>query len=68
LAGRAARIAATQCQQVLAGIGFTAEHSFHRFLARALVLDSVLGSASELPTVIGAQLLSAGTIPRLVDL
>lgn len=68
LAGRAARIAATQCQQVLAGIGFTAEHPFHRFLARALVLDSVLGSASELPSVIGARLISAGTIPRLVEL
>jgi Acyl-CoA dehydrogenase, C-terminal domain len=68
LAGRAARIAATQCQQVLAGIGFTAEHPFHRFLVRALVLDSVLGSATELPTVIGAHLISAGTIPRLVDL
>ncbi|MCA4760682.1 hypothetical protein KXD96_26185 [Mycobacterium sp. SMC-2] len=68
LAGRAARIAATQCQQVLAGIGFTAEHPFHRFLARALVLDSVLGSASELPTVIGAHLISVGAIPRLVDL
>jgi hypothetical protein len=68
LAGRAARIAATQCQQVLAGIGFTAEHPFHRFLARALVLDSVLGSATELPTLIGARLISTGTIPRLVDL
>ncbi len=68
LAGRAARIAATQCQQVLAGIGFTAEHPFHRFLARALVLDSVLGSAAELPAVIGAHLISAGTIPRLVEL
>jgi Acyl-CoA dehydrogenase, C-terminal domain len=68
LAGRAARIAATQCQQVLAGIGFTAEHSLHRFLVRALVLDSVLGSASELPTMIGARLISAGTIPRLVEL
>jgi hypothetical protein len=68
LAGRAARIAATQCQQVLAGIGFTAEHPFHRFLARALVLDSALGSAAELPAVIGARLISAGTIPRLVDL
>ena len=60
LAGRAARIAATQCQQVLAGIGFTAEHPFHRFLARALVLDSVLGSAAELPTVIGARLSRPG--------
>jgi hypothetical protein len=68
LAGRAARIAATQCQQVLAGIGFTAEHPFHRFLARALVLDSVLGSAAELPTAIGAHLISAGTVPRLVEL
>jgi len=68
LAGRAARIAATQCQQVLAGIGFTAEHPFHRFLARALVLDSVLGSATELPAVIGARLISVGTIPRLVEL
>jgi hypothetical protein len=68
LAGRAARIAATHCQQVLAGIGFTAEHPFHRFLSRALVLDSVLGSATELPEVIGARLISAGTIPRLVDL
>jgi hypothetical protein len=68
LAGRAARVAATQCQQVLAGIGFTAEHPFHRFLARALVLDSVLGSATELPAVIGAHLITAGTIPRLVDL
>jgi hypothetical protein len=68
LAGRAARIAATQCQQVLAGIGFTAEHPFHRFLARALVLDTVLGSATELPATIGARLLATGTIPRLVDL
>jgi hypothetical protein len=68
LAGRAARIAATQCQQVLAGIGFTAEHPFHRFLARALVLDSVLGSAAELPRAIGARLIAVGTIPRLVEL
>jgi hypothetical protein len=68
LAGRAARIAGTHCQQVLAGIGFTAEHPFHRFLARALVLDSVLGSAAELPKAIGAHLDSAGRIPRLVEL
>jgi Acyl-CoA dehydrogenase, C-terminal domain len=68
LAGRAARIAATHCQQVLAGIGFTAEHPFHRYLARALVLDSVLGSAVELRRAIGQQLVSTGTIPRLVEL
>jgi hypothetical protein len=68
LAGRAARIAATHCQQVLAGIGFTAEHPFHRFLTRALVLDTVLGSAAELPAVIGARLATLGAIPRLVEL
>jgi hypothetical protein len=68
LSGRAARIAATQCQQVLAGIGFTAEHPFHRYLARALVLDKLLGSASDLPAQIGARLASAGTLPRLADL
>ncbi|WP_330254996.1 acyl-CoA dehydrogenase family protein [Nocardia sp. NBC_00565] len=68
LAGRAARIAATQCQQVLAGVGFTAEHPFHRFLVRALVLDSLLGSAAELPSVIGTQLVLCGSIPRLVQL
>ena len=68
LAGRAARLAATHCQQVLGGIGFTAEHPFHRYLARALTLDSVLGSTSELRRAIGQQLVSAGTIPRLVEL
>jgi hypothetical protein len=68
LAGRSARIAATHCQQVLAGMGFTAEHRFHRYLARALVLDSVLGSAVELRRAIGHQLVSTGTIPRLVEL
>jgi hypothetical protein len=68
LAGRAARIAATQCQQVLAGVGFTAEHPFHRYLARTLVLDRVLGSAAELPTEIGGALAAAGAIPRLAEL
>ena len=68
LAGRAARIAATQCQQVLAGIGFTAEHPFHRYLARTMVLDGVLGSAAELPAEIGRELAAAGAIPRLAEL
>src|SRR5581483_188536 len=36
LAGRAARVVATQCQQVLAGIGFTTDHPFHRYLKRTL--------------------------------
>jgi hypothetical protein len=68
LVGRAARLAATHCQQVLAGLGFTAEHPFHRYLARALVLDRLLGSAAELPAEIGARLAAAGHIPRLAEL
>jgi acyl-CoA dehydrogenase-like protein len=68
LAGRAARIAATHCQQVLAGLGFTSEHPFHRYLARALVLDRLLGSAAELPAVIGSRLTAAGHLPRLAEL
>jgi hypothetical protein len=68
LAGRAAKIAAAQCQQVLAGIGFTAEHPFHHFLNRVLVLDRVMGSSSELPAAIGARLAGTGKIPRLAEL
>ncbi|MDX6215691.1 MAG: hypothetical protein QOG99_1275, partial [Frankiales bacterium] len=68
LAGRAAKIAATQCQQVLAGIGFTAEHPFHRYLKRVSVLDRFLGSATELPALIGARLIELGALPRLVEL
>ncbi len=33
LAGRGARTASRHCQQVLAGIGFTTEHQFHRYAA-----------------------------------
>jgi hypothetical protein len=31
VAGRSARIAMRHCQQVLAGVGFTTEHPFHRY-------------------------------------
>ena len=36
VAGRTARTVAAHCQQVLAGIGFTTEHPFHRFLKRTM--------------------------------
>jgi hypothetical protein len=41
---------------------------FHRFLACALVLDPVLGSAAELRVAIGRYRLGAKTIPPLVEL
>lgn len=68
LAGQAALTTATHAQQVLAGIGFTAEHRFHLWLKRMLVVDTLFGSASSLPTEIGQDLLTRGTTPRLIQL
>jgi len=68
LAGHAARTTATHAQQVLAGIGFTTDHAFHRWLKRTLVVDALFGSATTLPAEIGAELLARGEAPRLVEL
>ncbi|MBF4998255.1 acyl-CoA dehydrogenase [Nocardia sp. BSTN01] len=67
-AGHAARLAARHCQQVLGGIGFTAEHDFHRHARRALILDGLLGSAVELTREAGAWVRTRGTAPRLAQL
>ncbi|MGW0246194.1 acyl-CoA dehydrogenase family protein [Nocardia goodfellowii] len=67
-AGRAALTTARHCQQVLGGIGFTAEHDLHRHIRRTLVLDGLLGSARELTREAGAHLRDSRTAPRLVDL
>jgi hypothetical protein len=45
-AGRSARAVARHCQQVLAGIGFTAEHPFHHLFRRTVVLDQLLGGSA----------------------
>ena len=58
----------THCQQVLGGIGFTAEHALHRHIKRSLVLDGLLGSARELTREAGARLREEGSAPRLVHL
>ncbi|MEU9288616.1 acyl-CoA dehydrogenase family protein [Streptomyces sp. NPDC048275] len=67
-AGQAALTAARHCQQVLGGIGFTAEHDLHRHVRRALVLDGLLGSARELTREAGALVRSGRSAPRLVQL
>lgn len=67
-AGGAALTAARHCQQVLGGIGFTAEHGLHRHIRRALMLDGLLGSARELTREAGSMLRARGCAPRLVDL
>jgi hypothetical protein len=67
-AGQAALIAARHCQQVLGGIGFTAEHELHRHIKRALLLDGLLGSSRELTREAGAVLRAKGFAPRLTQL
>jgi hypothetical protein len=66
--GRAALIASRHCQQVLGGIGFTAEHELHRHVKRSLVLDGMLGSTRELTHEAGAALRARGSAPRLAQL
>lgn len=67
-AGKAALTAAKHCQQVLGGVGFTAEHDLHHHVERVLVLDGLLGSARELTRQVGGGLRARGSAPRLVQL
>ncbi|WP_405137899.1 acyl-CoA dehydrogenase family protein [Nocardia sp. NBC_01388] len=67
-AGRAAHLAARHSQQVLGGVGFTAEHDLHRHLRRTLVLDGLLGSTRELVREAGLMIRTEGAAPRLAQL
>jgi Acyl-CoA dehydrogenase, C-terminal domain len=67
-AGQAALMSARHCQQVLGGIGFTAEHRLHDHVKRSLILDGLLGSARELTRQAGAALRANGSAPRLAQL
>jgi len=66
--GRQARVAAAHCQQVLAGMGFTAEHPYHHFLRRVVVLEQLFGGSSTLTTSLGAELLASRSLPALFPL
>jgi hypothetical protein len=67
-AGRTAQTVATHCQQVLAGIGFTTDHPFHRFLKRTMLLGGLFGSADDIALDLGRQLLAARRVPTLIEL
>ena len=67
-AGRTARTVSAHCQQVLAGIGFTTDHPFHRFLKRTMVLEGLFGTADEIAVDLGRQLLAARRVPTLIEL
>jgi Acyl-CoA dehydrogenase, C-terminal domain len=68
IAGQGARTVAKHAQQVLAGMGFTAEHAFHHYLRRVLILDQVLGSGRILTREIGAELMSSREVPAVLPL
>ncbi len=68
LAGRGARVAARHCQQVLAGVGFTAEHALHRYVRRVRVLDGLLGDTRSLTRAMGEQLLADRALPTILPL
>ncbi|MWA07079.1 acyl-CoA dehydrogenase [Actinomadura sp. LD22] len=63
VAGRCARTVARHCQQVLAGVGFTEEHDFHRYFRRVLTLDGLLGDARTLTRSLGEDLLRERRLP-----
>jgi hypothetical protein len=67
-AGRTAATVTTHCQQVLAGVGFTTDHPFHRFLKRTMALDGVFGSADTIAVDLGQRLLAARRVPKLIEL
>jgi alkylation response protein AidB-like acyl-CoA dehydrogenase len=68
VASRSCATAIAHTQQVLAGIGFTAEHPYHHLMKHAVALDRILGTANELAPLVGTQLVSLGHAPRLVEL
>jgi len=68
VAGRTARTLAGHCQQVLAGIGFTTEHPFHRFLKRTMALEGLFGSADAIALDVGRHLLAERRVPTLIEL
>src|SRR5262245_5528638 len=68
VAGRSAQTVGADCQQVLAGIGFTTDHPFHRFLKRTMTLQGILGTADEVTFDFGRRLLAERHVPTLVEL
>jgi hypothetical protein len=68
VAGRTARTVAAHCQQVLAGIGFTTDHPFHRYLKRTMLLDGLFGAADDVVVAIGRELVATRTVPTFIEL
>lgn len=68
IAGRASATVVKHCQQVLAGVGFTTVHAFHRHAKRVLLLEGLLGSADRIVVDAGRRLLDQRRVPTLIEL
>jgi hypothetical protein len=68
VAGRTAATVGAHCQQVLAGVGFTTDHPFHRYLKRTIALSGLLGSTDAIVLDLGRELLATKTVPTLIEL
>ena len=53
---------------VAAGIGFTLDHDFQRWMKRTMVLEQLFGSRPTLQAEMGAELLARREAPRLLEL
>jgi hypothetical protein len=66
-AGRAHQLVSANAMQVCGAIGATSEHPLHRYVARGLALDALLGDAPMLTDQLGEILFRTGDVPRLVE-
>lgn len=55
-AGRAHRVVSDTAMQICGAIGLTAEHVLHRYVARGLQLDALLGSQRQLEALVAEEL------------
>jgi alkylation response protein AidB-like acyl-CoA dehydrogenase len=68
IAGRSSKTVAKHAQQVLAGMGFTAEHPFHRYLKRTMVLDQLFGSSAAISEELGTAVIRNRRLPAILPL
>jgi alkylation response protein AidB-like acyl-CoA dehydrogenase len=68
IAGRSARAVAAHAQQVLGGMGFTAEHPFQGYLRRTMLLDQLLGSRDHLTRELGHDIIRTRALPATLPL
>jgi hypothetical protein len=68
IAGRTAKTVSRHVQQVLAGMGFTAEHRFHLLMKRSMMLDQLLGAGATLSLEAARQAVAERAVPPMLAL